>query len=99
MAVLKEIGDFLTLLIGVEGAKTPAGVRGRGDPTGAYGAEEAPRHARGKRSTWSANQQINLTQPFKKLGLDIISIITATVFFLNRFSKCYNVLGICEWRI
>jgi hypothetical protein len=27
---------------------TPAGVRGRGDPTGTYGAEEAPRHARGK---------------------------------------------------
>jgi hypothetical protein len=35
----------------------PAGVRGRGDPTGARGGEEAPRHARGKRSTWSANQQ------------------------------------------
>jgi hypothetical protein len=25
----------------------PAGVRGRGDPTGAFSAEEAPRHARG----------------------------------------------------
>ncbi|MFB5197158.1 hypothetical protein ACE198_19905 [Neobacillus sp. KR4-4] len=35
--------DFSTLLIGVEGAKTPAGVRGRGDPAGAVSAEEAPR--------------------------------------------------------
>ncbi|OIK16589.1 hypothetical protein BIV60_03730 [Bacillus sp. MUM 116] len=34
-AVLKYIVDFLTLLIGAEGTKTPAGVRGRGDPTGA----------------------------------------------------------------
>jgi hypothetical protein len=69
MAVLKEIDGFLTLLIGVEGAKTPAGVRGRGDPAGAKSAEEAPRHARGKRSTWSANQQTNLTQPFKNLDI------------------------------
>lgn len=34
-AMLKLIVDFSTLLIEVEGAKTPAGVRGRGDPTGA----------------------------------------------------------------
>jgi hypothetical protein len=27
---------------------TPAGVRGRGDPTGAYGAEEAPLYPGGK---------------------------------------------------
>jgi hypothetical protein len=46
-----------TLLIGAEGTKTPAGVRDRGDPAGAKSAEEAPRHARGKRSAWSANQQ------------------------------------------
>ena len=44
------------LLIGAEGAKTPAGVRGWGDPAGAKGDEEAPRHARGKRSAWSSNQ-------------------------------------------
>jgi len=49
-AVLKVIVDFPTLLIGAEGAKTPAGVRGRGDPAGAKSAEEAPRNARGKRS-------------------------------------------------
>ncbi|MDP4169430.1 MAG: hypothetical protein Q8906_02395 [Bacillota bacterium] len=46
-----------TLLIGAEGAKTPAGARDWGDPAGAESAEEAPRHARGKRSAWSANQQ------------------------------------------
>ncbi|MDP4170399.1 MAG: hypothetical protein Q8906_07285 [Bacillota bacterium] len=46
-----------TQLIVAEGAKTPAGVRDRGDPAGAGSAEEAPRHARGKRSAWSANQQ------------------------------------------
>jgi hypothetical protein len=35
----------------------PAGVRGRGDPAGAKGAEEAPRNAR----AWSGNQQTSLT--------------------------------------
>ena len=38
--MLKVNVDFGTLLIGVEGTKTPAGVRGRGDPTGAESAEE-----------------------------------------------------------
>jgi len=33
-------------LIGAEGTKTPAGVRSRGDPTGANSAEEAPSNAR-----------------------------------------------------
>ena len=60
--VKAPINDFATLLIGAEGAKTPAGVRGWGDPAGAS-AEEAPRHARGKRSAWSANQQPCLTAP------------------------------------
>ncbi|MBV7505492.1 hypothetical protein KW850_09515 [Bacillus sp. sid0103] len=32
MAMLEHIVDFGTLLIGEEGAKTPAGGRGRGDP-------------------------------------------------------------------
>jgi len=62
-AVLNVNFDFGTLLIGVEGAKTPAGVRGWGDPAGAKGAEEAPRNARGKRSTWNGNQQTSLKQP------------------------------------
>jgi len=66
--VLKDNVNFGTLLIGVEGAKTPAGVRGWGDPAGAESAEEAPRNARGKRSAWNGNQQTSLTQPyFKKI--------------------------------
>jgi hypothetical protein len=64
MAVVKVIVDFLTMLIGAEGAKTPAGVRGRGDPAGAKSAEEAPRNARGKRSAWSGNQRL-----IKKLAM------------------------------
>ncbi|PLS04320.1 multidrug transporter [Neobacillus cucumis] len=31
-----------TLLIGAEGAKTPAGVRGRGDPAGAFAPRRLP---------------------------------------------------------
>jgi hypothetical protein len=53
----------LHLLIGAEGAKTPAGVRGWGDPAGRLSAEEAPWHARGKRSAWSANQQPSIKVP------------------------------------
>ena len=34
-ALLKNNVDFYTLLIGAEGAKTPVGVRFRGDPAGA----------------------------------------------------------------
>jgi hypothetical protein len=45
LAVLKAIVDFLAKLIGAEGAKTPAGGRGMGDPAGAS-AEEAYRTAR-----------------------------------------------------
>jgi galactofuranose transport system substrate-binding protein len=39
---------------------------GAGETPQAQSAEEAPRHACGKRSAWSANQQPNLTQPQKK---------------------------------
>jgi len=60
--VLKNIVDFYSLLIGAEGAKTPVGVWFRGDPAG-VNAEEARRNAHGKRSTWSGNQQTNLTKP------------------------------------
>jgi len=59
------IGDIVTMLIGAEGTKTPAGGRGWGDPTGAC-AEEALRAARGKRSAWSGNQHPDTTQPFFK---------------------------------
>ncbi|WP_335387123.1 hypothetical protein [Neobacillus drentensis] len=43
----------------------PAGLRGRGDPTGAKrrgGSPERPRTAR----AWSGNQQTSLTQPKKR---------------------------------
>ena len=40
--VKAPINDFATLLIGAEGAKTPAGVRGRGDPTGAIAPRRLP---------------------------------------------------------
>ena len=45
------------MLIGAEGAKTPAGGRGRGDPAGAC-AEEPD--SRGKRSAWSGIQHASL---------------------------------------
>jgi len=44
MAMLKQHVDLTHLLIGAEGAKTPVGVRFRGDPAGAS-AEEARRNA------------------------------------------------------
>ena len=62
MAVLENIYNFYTMLIGVEGTKTPVGVWFRGDPAGAS-AEEARRNTHGKRSVWSANQQARLTEP------------------------------------
>ena len=40
--VKAPINDLATLLIGAEGAKTPAGVRGRGDPTGAIAPRRLP---------------------------------------------------------
>ena len=47
--MLRLIFDFGTLLIRVEGAKTPAGGRGRGDPAGAQrrgGSPDRPRKAK-----------------------------------------------------
>jgi hypothetical protein len=43
------------------------GSTGLGRPHRRLSAEEAPRHARGKRSAWSGNQQDYITQPFIKL--------------------------------
>ncbi len=40
---------------------------GAGETPQEHSDEEAPRHARGKRSAWNGNQQTSLTQPlFKK---------------------------------
>ena len=47
--MLKVIVDFIAKLIGAEGAKTPAGGRGRGDPAGALrrgGSPDRPRKAK-----------------------------------------------------
>ena len=65
-AVLKVIIDFSHSLIGAEGAQTPAGVRGRGDPTGALAPRRLSATACGKRSAWNGNQQTNLTQSKNK---------------------------------
>ena len=51
--------NFCTQLIGAEGAKTPAGVRGRRDPAGAKrrgGSPYRPRTA----CAWSGDQQTSL---------------------------------------
>ncbi|PFP17580.1 hypothetical protein COJ96_26605 [Bacillus sp. AFS073361] len=39
---------------------------GAGETPQEQSDEEAPRHARGKRSAWNGNQQTSLTQPFIK---------------------------------
>ncbi|SMQ84590.1 hypothetical protein SAMN05444673_5984 [Bacillus sp. OV166] len=59
--MLKEIVDFIAKLIGAEGAKTPAGGRGRG------GSPDRPRTAR----AWSGNQHPSITKPYflKKQGI------------------------------
>ena len=45
------------MLIGAEGAKTPAVVRARGDPAGAKRRGGSPSHPRTARA-WSGNQQV-----------------------------------------
>jgi len=47
MAVLEVIADIKPTLIGAEGAKTPAGGRGRGDRTGALRRGGSPNRPRG----------------------------------------------------
>jgi hypothetical protein len=70
LAVLKNSVDLYTLLIGAEGTKTPVGVWFRGDPAGAFLAEEARRNTHGKRSAWSGNQQKILTEPIFYKAID-----------------------------
>jgi hypothetical protein len=60
LSVLKDIVDFLTMLIGAEGAKTPAAVRGRGDPTGALAPRRLPEYPRkAKRLESKSTDKIN----------------------------------------
>jgi hypothetical protein len=73
MAMLKLIVDFGTLLIGAEGAKTPAGGRGRGDPAGAQrrgGSQDRPRKAKlpSLQSTGKFNKAYKI-KIFKKIIL------------------------------
>ncbi|MEH7376770.1 hypothetical protein [Neobacillus drentensis] len=74
LAVLKAIVDFLAKLIGAEGAKTPAGGRGRGDPTGAS-AEEAVStrepHAPGAEINSQVNRAIIFGKQKKTGHLDL----------------------------
>ncbi|KIL78684.1 Ribose 5-phosphate isomerase B [Bacillus badius] len=42
----------------MEGAKTPAGSAGQVRPRTRFGAEEAHRPPRGKRSAWNGNQPL-----------------------------------------
>jgi hypothetical protein len=59
---------FTAKLIFAAGAKTPAGGRGWGDPTGALAPRRLPGTARGKRSACIGNQQPRLTEPHLKKG-------------------------------
>jgi hypothetical protein len=85
-----NIVDFYTLLIGVEGTKTPVGVRFRGDPAG-VNAEEARRNAHGKRSAWSGNQQTSLTKPFFKTRL--LKGLYTYIKFIRIFRKEFEYLS------
>jgi len=63
------------MLIGVEGAKTPAGAAGQVRPRRRFSVEEAHRPPHGKRSAWNGNQHSCLTEPKNKSHL---------VFVLNK---------------
>ena len=64
--VKAPINDFATLLIGAEGAKTPAGVRGRGDPTGAIAPRRLPdRPRKAKRLERKSTGKFQRTHTFK----------------------------------
>jgi hypothetical protein len=62
-AVLKLNVDFTHSVDWSGMRETLAGVRGRGDPTGAKRRGGSPETARGKRSAWSGDQQTCLTPP------------------------------------
>jgi len=64
--VLKVNFYFGTLLIEVEGAKTPAGVRGRGDPAGAKAPRRLPATPAESEVPGTEINRLVLTQPNKK---------------------------------
>ena len=73
------------LLIGAEGTKTPAGVQGQGRPRRSE-RRGGSRTARGKRSAWSGNQQLRVTQPFHKIMKK-----TVQQFTLIRYKKTLGI--------
>ncbi|MDF2903002.1 MAG: hypothetical protein K0S25_640 [Bacillus sp. (in: firmicutes)] len=57
------------MLIGVEGAKTPAGAEGQVNPAGALAPRRLTARPLGARSAWNGNQHPSLKEPFIKLVL------------------------------
>jgi hypothetical protein len=86
--------NIRTMLIGAEGAKTPEGVRFRGDPAGAS-AEEARRNAHGKRSAWSGNQHTRLQSIIIEVNSFAMEL-TFLVFKENHNNLCENSLNLIE---
>ncbi|KZN99871.1 hypothetical protein A4244_02920 [Bacillus badius] len=65
-------GLFLcTLLVGMEGAQTPAGSAGQARPRRRVDAEEARRPPRGKRSAWNGKQHTYRKQTKKRLQTNL----------------------------
>ncbi|AGK52891.1 hypothetical protein B1NLA3E_05625 [Bacillus sp. 1NLA3E] len=67
-AMLKLNVDFFTMLIGVEGTKTPAGAAGQVRPHRRISAEEAHRPPLRCASAWNGNQHFSLTEPISKIA-------------------------------
>jgi hypothetical protein len=87
-AMLKLIVDFGTLLIGVEGAKTPAGGRGRGDPAGAQrrgGSPDRPRKA--KRLERKSTGKFNIANQKKRCTSSDSHIFKS---FIKEVRLCQN---------
>jgi hypothetical protein len=59
MAILKNNVDFYNLLIGVEGAKTPAGVAVSGDPAGGTTRRLPERPRKAKRLERKSTDKFN----------------------------------------
>ncbi|MDN3019562.1 hypothetical protein PH210_25695 [Paenibacillus sp. BSR1-1] len=67
LTFFKGYVDFETLLIGAEGAKTPAGVRGRGDPGGAKAPRRLPgTPAESKAPGAQINNQVQQSKKIKQ---------------------------------
>ncbi|KIL72222.1 Ribose 5-phosphate isomerase B [Bacillus badius] len=55
----------------MEGAQTPAGSAGQARPRRRFGAEEARRLPRGKRSAWNGNQPYPSMDKIKRLRANV----------------------------